>query len=216
MAKKKQQDNALNKTIIWAVVLTVVFAVAYFLTPLINKELRTVEYGNLTFTKTKFGEIPVYYYSYTFKGNSGEINRYNLYLRLNPENNDVPVTGEIEYPKMGKTIYTSMNESSLIGCTNANRELTTLGMFAVGQKYKFELSYLDEETAELRNGKYVTCEKRKDSMVLETSRSNRTIIEKVNSNCYKLEFATCEEFLNVVEKFEVQSLVDAKNRSMSK
>ena len=135
-------------------------------------------------------------------------------MRNNPETNNVVVTGEIEYQKMGRTIYSSINESSLIGCTNANRELTTIGMFVVGQDYKFEQSYLDNETAVLRGGKFATCENKANNVVLAISKTNRTLIEKVNPNCYKLEFATCEDFLDVVEKFETQSLVDAKNRSL--
>jgi len=214
-SKNKQDNKAIKKSIKWFLILLVIFFIVYFATPKIIKEIKTVEYGNLTFTKTKFQDIPVYYYWYNLVSSSGEISRYNLYLRENPQENPVLVTGEIEYPKAGSKIYVSLNDSSVSKeCTNLNREMLTLGIFLKGNMYDFKLVYPDNETATKNSGIIANCQNRPKNMVIEIAQTNRTIIERVNENCYKLEFNTCKDLLYVIEKFEVQTLIDAKNRSL--
>jgi hypothetical protein len=217
----ERENEGMNKAIKWFVILGIVFFIVYLATPLISdfyiNTFKTVEYGNLTFTKTRFGEIPVYYYWYNFEDKEGNINRYNVYLRLDPSKNDIPVTGEIEYPSSGKLLYIAIDDEGFEECKNKNRELATLAMFLGGNKFNLKNGFYGNESfvnETLEGAEYIDCSMKPENMVIQISRTNRSIIDKENEFCYNLEFDTCENLLKVVEKFEVQSLIDAKNRSL--
>lgn len=175
-------------------------------------QLSYAEYQGLTFTKTKFGEIPVFYYYYNFKDYNNAIHTYNLYLREDPRKNDVRVIGEIEYPKLGQTVYLSWNFSSDFVCENSTREFATMGMFLGGNLYNVKGSVTNKSYADENNLTYATCETHSSRMVLVVQNAPETKIVKEKENCYYMYVSTCDKFLDAVEKFEVQSIIDGKKR----
>ena len=213
-ASKDSEKEAVKGVYIFLGLLIAVVAFAV-LFPFFRNQLNHFEFQGLAFTKTKFGEIPVYYYYYNFKDASNAIYKYNLYLRVDPRKNEVPVFGEIVYPGLKKRVYASLNFSKEFICGNSSRDLLTLGMFLAGNLYDVKSGVVNKTLAKETNQTYVDCESKSNSMVIVLENGEKTQILKVNDNCYYIYVSDCPSLLYAVEKFEVQSLIDAKKRILS-
>jgi hypothetical protein len=180
------------------------------LIPWISRQFNTFKYEDLTFTKERFGEIPVYhyYYSYEFKNQQYQ---YNLYLRLDPRENNVPVSGEIVYPKIGSTVLVSINSSAFSTCPATLRELASLADILSGNQYPVKGGVLDKNESIASNVTHITCANSPSCMVITLNSGDETKIIN-NGNCNQIIVHGCE-LLEAVEKFKVQSLIDAKKRS---
>ena len=69
----------------------------------------------------------------------------------------------------------------------------------------------DRNTAHANNLSYITCYNHPSNPVILINDGNETKIT-VENNCFNVEVANCE-ILNAVEKLQVQSIIDAKERS---
>jgi hypothetical protein len=225
MEKKKPQkaeDSELDKKIKkFAPVIAVIAAliVAYFLFSWIFASYGRVSYGGLTFTKEKFGTIPVYHYSYFLNSPSGALVEYNLYIRNNPAENKVPVNikGKIFYIE-GGIVYIGVNGTELTNCNQSSIALATLSQFLTNNFIKIKGGTLDYNESRTENITYVSCDQHTGSTVIRIKAANETAITNretnvVNQkNCYTINVANCE-ILPAVEKFIVHSIIDAKNES---
>lgn len=210
--QEKKEENKQNngKELYWIIGIMSVVIVIILLIPSISRWHNTFSYQSLTFTKEMSGQIQVYHYYYYETNPQGQQFQYNLYLRGDPRNNSVPVSGNIFYPQKGSTIYLSINGTGMTGCPNAQREVATLSSFLIGNFYKVKSGYADQSLAKENNGTYVTCSTNPNSMVIALQYSNETSVSAVNS-CYTISVNSCQGLLDAVEKFEVQSILDAKN-----
>src|SRR3989344_7997157 len=75
--------------IFWVLGLLIFLIAVFFLSNYFFSRLNTFKYEGLTFTKEKFGEIPVYHYYYYITPQL----KYNLYLRNDPRDSTVSLTG---------------------------------------------------------------------------------------------------------------------------
>ncbi|MEM4271673.1 MAG: hypothetical protein QXD13_01115, partial [Candidatus Pacearchaeota archaeon] len=170
-------------------------------------------YGGMTFTKGTFGSVILYRTSYNVVSADGRAARYELYLRTNPKENNVPVEGKIFYPA-GRTVYTAVNESGL-NCELTLVAISELGQFLAGNLLKTKAGTLDYERAISENITYVSCEKYPENTVIiikagnETKITNKETNVSGKENCYTISVANCE-IVPAVEKFIVQSLVDSR------
>ena len=213
MAKKsknkieKKEEKSSNKELYWVfglmAVLILVFVVSYD----IFSSYRQFEYEGLTFTREKFGKIPVYRYSYFFE-NDGRDYKYNLYLRNDPRQITVPLTGKIVY-KEGKFTYLSINNTGLAECPNSPIAVAGLSNFLSGNFLTIKVGTPDEDEAEEKSIRHATCETIPDRVVILIQKGNETKIEKEGESCHIINVANCE-ILEALEKFEVQSIIDAK------
>lgn len=211
--EEKKPDVKVNnngKELYWiiggmAVCLLIIISIPY-----ISKELNTFKYQTLTFTKERFSNIPVYHYYYSFSFN-GETYQYNLYLRNDPRKNEVSVPGGIIYPSAGETIYVSINGEDMMKCKDSLRDIYSLAGFMQDNMFRVKSGYPDEELAKKNNLTYIDCSTNPDSMVIVIKEGNETKIER-QGNCYTINIADCQ-VLDAIEKFEVQSLIDAKKRA---
>ncbi|MEM4264067.1 MAG: hypothetical protein QW666_04225, partial [Candidatus Woesearchaeota archaeon] len=96
--KKEEKDTPIDKRIkkslpfiIFICVLVAVFFASYYF----FKGLNVIEYGGMTFTKGTLGSVILYRTSYNVVSADGRAARYELYLRTNPKENNVPVEGKI-------------------------------------------------------------------------------------------------------------------------
>jgi len=173
----------------------------------IMSELNKVEYKGLVFAKERFGEIPVYRYSYFFNDNEGQLIKYNLFLRNDPRTNTVPVEGEIA---LGGNIYVSINATGLNECKESSIALASLAAFIINNQLTLVAGTPDLEESRATNVSHITCEIYQNNPVILIQSGEETKITREN-NCYKIDVANCD--INpAIEKFEVQTILDAKKR----
>jgi|SRR3989344_2862561 len=217
--KKALESNAAskfnyskNKEIYWILGAMIVCILVILLIPLISKASNTFRYKGLTFTKERFGEIPVFHYYYSFS-NNGENYQYNLFLRNDPRESKVNVSGEIIYPPATGTVYVSINGEDMAKCKDSLREIYSLADFMQGNLYKVKSGYPNKNFSEQNNLTYIDCSTNPNDMVILIKEGNETKIER-NNKCYTVSVANCQ-LLDAIEKFEVQSVIDARNRARS-
>ena len=231
--KKQKKDNQLYWVFGAMAGLIILFLLAYSFFQSLNK----FEYKGMSFTKTKFGEIPMYYYYFftntpTTTGKViSEPKMINLYLRNDPRENNIPIDGEIELLQ-GKFIYVGINATELKQCGYTSVALANFKSFFMANGFTVKGGVPDETEAERDNLEYVTCEKypnnpviiiqsgdetkiqRKKSGIKNIIRSESGIREEIEkTNCYIMTVNNCE-ILQATEKFTVQSILDAKARQV--
>lgn len=208
--KPKKKDNQLYWILGAMAVLVVVFFISYSIFSNINK----VEFNGLTFTKEMFGEIPVFHNYYNFMSN-GELFQYNLYLRNDPRKNKVPITGNaiddgIEFSQENY-IYISLAPDALVGCEYGSVGLSSLASFLADNQLNIKGAAADEELARQNNVAYANCETHPDDSVIVVKNGDETRIVHDKKNCYIIDVANCE-IIPAVEKFQIQSILDARER----
>lgn len=174
------------------------------------KSLNHFNYKGLSFTKERFGQIEVFHYYYYFD-KDGQQYQYNLFLRIDPRKNNVSMSGETEYPE-GKIVYVGVNGTGITQCPTASRDLGTLGSFFTNNLLKLKAGVLDKIEANNTNSTYISCNDHPDSAVIKIFSGNETLISK-DGNCYNIQIANCET-TSAIEKFETNSILDAKARSL--
>ncbi len=207
--KAVKKKDVLNRQII-RIIFAMIFIIFIFLFFYnVFKDNNKIEYQGLVFTKEKFGEIPVFHYYYNFKAPSGNIIKYNLFLRGDPRENNVSVNGEIAFDR-GRDVYLAINNTGLVNCPQASLAIGNLVSFINDNQFKVRAGTPNIVESELKNQAYISCKKYPDNFVIEIKKGDSTSISKDN-NCYTISVSGCR-VLEAVEKFEVQSVLDAKNR----
>lgn len=209
--EKKSYSKEIYSVLIAMAILVVVFFISYYSFASLNK----FEYQGITFTKEKFGEIPVYHYYYFYEHNDGQY-KYNLYLQRDPRNNFVPITGnaisqEIIFP-ISEQVYISIAPEGLVGCEYGSTGIATLSSFLTDNQIKVKGASSDKEQAEANNLKYITCDTNPNDIVIMMRGGKETRIIKESNSCYIIEINNCQ-VMEAVEKFELQAVLDARDRS---
>jgi len=172
-------------------------------------------YQTLRFTKTNYGGFPVYLYNYNFEDpRTNPPKKYNFHflLREDPRENNVPVNGDIELFSPGSTIYVGINET-LSQCKNASMDLASLSSFLTINLFDTKSGLSDLSQAKQNNLSHISCEKYPDNVVIMLQQANETRIDKTN-NCYTISIANCNT-MDAIEKFEVQAIIDAKQKALA-
>lgn len=212
MKKKKntpaKKDKKTKKELYWILGVMAGLIVIFLISSFAFNALATFEYNGLTFTKEKFGEIPVYHYYYFFNDPKGKLYQYNLYLRKDPRKNTVPITGNIILPDK-KFIYISINTTGLEQCPDSVIATSALTGFLTNNQFTVKGATPIKELAEELKVQHATCENLPNNVVILIQEGNETKIEKENM-CHTISVANCE-ILDAVEKFQVQAILDAKS-----
>lgn len=191
-----------------AIALIVIFIVSY----IAFHNLKTIEYKDLIFTKEKFGDIPVYRYTYYFEGRDKNIITHNFYVRTNPEKNSIPVEGDlIEFPPKSKFVYISINGTDLTECPTSRIALASLAQFLNNNQFTVKTGVPDREESESQNLPLTYCGMSDGNAVISIASAERSRVF-IDGLCYRIEVANCE-VIEAVEKFEVESLVTGKIRA---
>lgn len=211
--KETNLDKQLKRTVkkylpfvIWLAVLAVIFIVLYFAFQGLGK----VKYQGLVFTKEKYGDIPVYHYSYLTAISPDKLRTVEVLLRGNPAENKVPISGEISYPR-GKIVYIGIN-STVHECNYSTVGISPLTIFLANNGFNVKVGTLDKSEALKTNLTYVTCKEYPASAVISIRTGDETKIEKSGDLCYDIYISNCE-IVPAIEKFIVQSMLDAKDNS---
>ncbi len=199
-----------KKEILWIVCIMLGLLAVLIIPNLIFRSINKFEYQGLAFTRERFGDIPVYHYYYYFNDDFNQYYKYNLYLRNDPRKNNVPVYGKISFPE-GEAVYLSINGTGIAECNNSLRDIATLSSFLNSNMINVRAGTPDKEEAKMNNLTYVTCESKPENPVILIQKGEETSIEK-NGNCYRMDINQCR-LLDAVEKFEVQAILDAKEKT---
>ncbi len=204
-----------NTQLYWLLGALVVLVMLFFVCYYLFRGINTIEYNGLTFTKEKYGEIPVFHNYYYI---TPEL-KYNLYIRNDPRKNTIPLTGYavdkgIEFFQ-GNPIYISIDPEGLVGCEYSSVGISNLASFLVENQFKIKGASTDKEQAELNNVAYATCQYHPDGPVIILKGGNQTQIIYETTGCFIIEIANCE-VLPAIEKFQVQMILDARARKASK
>lgn len=214
-AEKEDKKTKFGNKEIYVVLGMLAFLVAvFFASYYVFQSLNKFEYEGLTFTKTRFGDIPVFHHYYYF--NLGdELFKYNLYLRNDPRKNVVSITGRavdegVEFP-LGNEVYVSVDPAGLVGCEYGSVGISQLSSFLADNQLKVIGASPNETIAEEVNVEYATCESKPADVVIIVRGGDKTEIEYKRDNCAVINIANCE-VLEAIEKFQVKSILDARER----
>ena len=205
MVRKSKKDSS-NAYIIWGIiVLIVVFFISFFF----FRSLGTIEYEGLTFTKERVGEITVYHYYYIYADKAGELVQNNIYLRINPKKNDIPVEGDQITYLPRRFTYVSINTTALEQCSQSSVAISEISSFLANGGLQVRGAIMENRTDLGNATRYVTCETDPYSMVIQLNSGNESKIT-ADSLCYNIQFSDCDDVLPAAEKFIVESILDAK------
>ncbi len=212
--KKARKSKGRNKEIYIVLGMMAFLVAVFFASYYIFQSLNKFEYEGLTFTKTKFGDIPVFHHYYYFNLRN-ELFKYNLYLRNDPRKNNVPITGSavddgVEFP-LGNTVYVSVDPAGLVGCEYGSVGISQLSSFLSDNQLRVKGASPNETIAEEVNVEYATCETKPTDVVVIVKGGEKTEIEYKNDNCAVISIANCE-VLQAIEKFQVKAVLDARER----
>lgn len=207
ITKERRLEKELLGILLFLGVLIVIFvsASSYF------KSLNNFEYEGLTFQKQRLGEIPVFLYSYFFKANTGQLINYKLYLRHDPrEVGNIPIEGDSISFKKGKVIFISVGSEELQQCQYGVLAVAGISSFLKDNQFTVSGGESDFWNAGLKRQDWVTCKNHAGNPVIEIFSGNETRID-IENDCYKIQVNDCQ-VLEAVERFEVQTILDSKNR----
>jgi|SRR3989344_776458 len=175
------------------------------ITTMVVRNMRTFQYEGLTFTKERFDKINVYHYYYYFSDESGQQYRYNLYLRNDPRENEVPINANITFGN--KKVYVGIGDG-ISQCRDSARDVASLYSFLHNNLIDVKAGLTNEIEAVESNLTHVSCSRYPNNKVIVISEGDETEITQ-DKNCYEIKVANCE-LLDAVEKFEVESILHAK------
>ncbi len=206
-----KENESYRKQLYWVLAVMVGLILVLVLTPIISKSINSFEYEGLKFTKERFGKnITVYHYYYFFYDKAGDIVKYNLYLRNDPRENNIPVEGEVSLLS-GKEVFLSINSTGLLQCEDSSIAVATLSSFLKDNGFNVTAgSPILEEAQNMTNSPgRIDCDTRPRNNVIKIQAGEETQITQ-DKLCYIIEVNNCE-VLKAVEKFELKTILDAKN-----
>jgi len=210
MVKKKtsKQERKIQQELMWIVGFFVFLVIIFLIASSVFKSFNKFEYEGLSFTNEKFGEIPVFHYYYYFNS-SNKLFRYNLFLRIDPRKNDVPIEGDkIEFKT--KKVYLGLETGRIGKCSRSQVSIATLSGFLTDNQLSVEAGNTNPSEAEVQGQEYITCENKKDSNVIQILGGDETKVEN-NGLCHTITVGPDCKILDAVEKFQVQSILDSKS-----
>lgn len=210
--EKETKNDSLSSAQLGVILGSMVAVILILLVvPWIAKEKNTFEYQNMTFTKEKFGELDVYHYYYYYTNRNASLIKYNLFLRNDPRKNTIPIQGNIKYEK-NKFIYLSVNTSGLTECPLASMSIASLTRFLVDNDLEVKGATNEKEVANETGARFADCSSNPDNVVILIQRGDESKIYKPSPTCHVIQASKCEDLLPAVEKFMVQSVIEAKAR----
>jgi hypothetical protein len=208
---KKVSKKIQNRQMYWIVWIMATLLVGILVFWYLTQTMHSFNYRGLSFTKERASEdLFVYHYYNYFKDPQGQLYKANTYLRNDPRRNDVPIDVTTEFP-FGKYVFVSINQTGLSNCTDSSLAIATITQFFTNNLLTVKGATVDKDEATNQSLRYVTCETDPNNPVIIFKSSDKTEVIETKQNCYEIRIANCE-ILKAVEKFELQTLIDAKAR----
>ncbi|MEK6855455.1 MAG: hypothetical protein AABX73_04500 [Nanoarchaeota archaeon] len=199
-----------NKELYWVLGIMLAIVVVFLASYSIFQSLHRFDYEGLTFTKERFGDKVLYHYYYYFPDTTGEVVKYNLYLRNDPRTNNATIEREI-FLESERTTYLSINATELAKCPYSSVAISSIASFLSANMIPIRSATSEKELALENNLTYADCETHQDDLVLILRAGDKTEIERETPTCFFLTASNCE-ITQVVEKFQVEAIIDARAR----
>jgi hypothetical protein len=168
---------------------------------------KTFTYQGLTFDKQENPGLNLFHYSYIVNSQDGRTVKNNIYLRIDPRENKVPVFGDVLlFPD--EEVYVAMEINPLLNCPNIVRDSTLLPYFLVNNFIKVNIGSADIDEALENNSTYVTCEEFPNNKVILIKKGEGTNIT-IDGHCYSIQVSECQ-LLDASEKFQVEMILDSR------
>tara|TARA_Y100000310_G_scaffold102822_1_gene100976 strand:+ start:547 stop:1212 length:666 start_codon:yes stop_codon:yes gene_type:complete len=211
-SRKSKNEKRLEKELLYILGFMVFLIILFVFASSIFKGFNTFEYEGMTFTKERLGEIPFYHYYYLFTNKDNVLVQYNLYLRNDPRENEIPIFGDEIFLEENKAVYMTVEKNEELNvCPYGVLGVTNLISFLGDNDYVVEGGNPDFHSAKENNETWVNCETHKYNPVVKVVKGDVSQIT-VEGNCYEISVASCEDFLLSTEKFTLQILIDARER----
>lgn len=204
------EDKKNQKELPWIVAIMIGVLLVAIITPMIFKSFSKFNYHGLEFNKEKFGEIPVYRYTYNFADNAGQVYEYNFYVREDPRTNKVPIDAKIEFSTR-VPVYISVNSSALSSCSNGLREVASISSFLRDNLLSIKPANIDKTISEENNLTYANCDEHPLGNVVVLNLGDSTKVYQ-DSECYTIQAKDCDDLLPSVEKFMTESIIQARQQ----
>lgn len=190
----------------WALI---VFVVVFIMFYTVFSKLGTFEYQGLAFDKQAYGkDLTLYHYSYLYTYNK-QTYKNNVYLRIDPRKNYVPVEGNILFTK-GRIVYMGINNTNIINCNDSSIAIGTISQFFANNQFDLKIGTNNLNESKDKKQIYIDCGKANNSTVIIIQNANSTKISKEGDSCYKIDVNQCE-IEPAVEKFIVTSLINTRD-----
>ncbi len=212
---KKDFDKSRKKELYWIIGAILILAAVFFISYFAFNNFNNFQYNGLSFTRERFGDIPVFHHYYFFNY-GGETYKYNLFLRKDPRKNAVPMTGRavengVEFT-LGNNVYVSVDPNGLVGCEYGAVGISQLSSFLADNQLKVEGASPIKEIADELNVSYATCNTNPLDTVVIIKGGDETSVDYVRNNCAIISIAQCQ-VLEAIEKFQVKAVLDARARA---
>ncbi|MBI3334750.1 hypothetical protein HYZ97_04660 [Candidatus Pacearchaeota archaeon] len=209
MARKKKIAKKTEQLVPWTVWALIILVIAGIVFWLIFSSIGTYSYKNLEFTKERYGNIIMHHHSYLYKNLAGELIKYNLYLRVDPRDNDIPAEGAFIFSK--QAIALGINTTGLQECEDSTIAISQLSSFLANNDLVIETGTPDAQQAAQYSLPVVNCTTHPHHITIMLQEGSESSVVAQSEQCFVLSAAKCE-ILPVVEKFIVESIVDARER----
>lgn len=213
--KKSKKERKLERELLWILGFVAFLVFLFIFSGFVFKSFNSFEYEGLTFTKERLGDIPIFHYYYYFDNKNNQLIKYNLYLRIDPRENNVIVEGDKISLEESSVVFVSADpESELNSCPYGVLAVGRLARFLSDNGFVVEGGNLDFHDAKEKGENWITCETRSNNPVIEIKEGEETKILS-NGNCYEISISSCDDMLAAIEMFELKSIIDAKDRDSS-
>lgn len=214
MVKKKKSkiEKKTEKDLLYLLGFFAFLIILFLVASSVFEKIGKVDYEGVTFSREDFGEIEVYHTSYVFKAPStGQLIRYNLFVRTNPEENDIPLEGDkIEYE--GGKIYLTYSTAYLDQCEQFVLATADISRFYSDNQLTVLPANMNIIEAEVRGQEYATCENNPGDNVVQIHRGEGDTRIVVDGQCIDLIVGDDCKILEAVEKLKVHSYLDSQIR----
>jgi hypothetical protein len=210
-AKKPKGERKIEKELLLILGFMVFLVILFLFASSVFKSLNKVEYEGLVFTKESFGEIPVFHNYYYFRSPTGNLVRYNLFVRNDPTENDVPIEGgKIRF--VGGEVYFTLDTTYLNECSQTILAVSGLTKFLSDNQLNVLSGNMDFAEAAVNNQNHITCETNPNDEVIQLRRGDETKITVTGpgSRCKDITIGPDCKVLEAIEKFEIHSFLDAQ------
>lgn len=204
--KEKEIDSQVLKIFLFLAGAVVIFFALYNLFSADNEVGTSFQYMGLNFTIVEIEGVKFYHYPYLFATPFGP-QGYNLYLRIDPRENNIPIEGDkIIFPQ--NAVYIGIENDALSNCPSGVLASTSLASFLVGNRFTPKAGEVNALVAEERNQTWISCQSVPFNTVIEMRHGPETKVI-VDGDCIQIIADSCE-ILEPTEKFILQVLLDAK------
>lgn len=205
--KMSKKEKKIERELLWIVGFFVFLVVLFIVARTLFNASETINYEGLTFVKEKVGELNFYKYSYYVEEENGGFYTYNLYVRKDPRNNNVPISKKNTILFDSPITYVTIDTSYLNQCAESAAAVGSLAKFLSDNQIKVKSANMDFTEAAVHQQEWVTCESKPNNDVVQIMKGNETRID-ITHNCYTITIGEDCEALKAVERFQLESILD--------